>query len=133
MEKKKIIEFLKEAELSGVEEISYKDNGLFVVKFFYDYDDDEVEAARAYANDECDEEEEGEVWYDEFFMPYLNDIAVDNVGDVVEDVMAEFEIGAQFVSYGIDEEEFENNEFIAVFFEEGKDINIDDILDELEV
>lgn len=132
MEKKKIIEFLKSSELTGIEELEHKDKELVVVRFFYDYDEDEVEAARAYANDESEEEEEGEVWYDEFFMPYLNDLAVDNVGDVMEDIMAEFEIEGQYVSYGIDEEEFENNEFIAVFYQEGKDVNIDDVLDELE-
>ena len=133
MDKRKIIAALKESDLSNVEHIEYEDEKVFVVKFKFEFDDSELEAAKAYANDECEEEEESELWYDDFFIPYLNDLAVDNVGEIVEDIMSDFEIDAQFTSYEIDEEDYEYAEFVAAFFADGSDFDLDDILDELEL
>lgn len=133
MEKKKIIEALKESDLTSIEHIEYKDENVFIVRFKFKFDDPELEAARAYANDECEEEEESDLWYDDFFIPYLNDLAVDNVGEIVEDIMSDFEVNGQFISYDIDEEEYEYNEFIAAFFMDGINFELEDILDELEL
>lgn len=132
MNKKSIIEVLEKNDLSGIEEIDYKSDA-FVVRFFYDFDEDEVEAARAYANDESDDEENGDIWYEEFFLPYLSDLAVDNVGEYIENIMQELDVDAQFVSYDMDEEEYSYNEFIAAFFSEGKSVEIEQVLDELEL
>ena len=68
VDKSKIIAFLEDNDLSEVEEVKFDDEAL-VLRFYYDFDRDEIEAARAYANDECEEEEESEEWYEEYFLP----------------------------------------------------------------
>ncbi|MEA4825587.1 MAG: hypothetical protein VB130_02975 [Clostridium sp.] len=130
MNKTNILEILQENGLNNVEEITSKEN-LFVVRFFYDFDEDELEAARGYANDESEDEEDGEGWKDEYYLPYLNDIAADNVGDTIEEITEEFNINAQYISYEFDGEEDANCEFIAVFSSEAFDI--EEVLEELEL
>lgn len=132
MDKKAIIQILEKNQLSQIEEIEYKE-GAVVLRFFYDFDEDEIEAARAYSNDESEDEENGDTWYEEFFLPYLYDLAVDNAGEVVEEVMEALDVEAQFVAYEMDEEEYSYNEFIAVFSPRGKAIEIEQVLDELEM
>lgn len=131
----KILEILKSEGMSQIEELQTKDD-IKAVRFSYDFDEDEIEAAKAYANDECDEdedEEEGEIWYEEYFLPYLNDLAVDNVGDIIEDIMSDYKVGAQYVSYELDEEQYESNEFIAIFYDKDKNVDIEDVLQEMEL
>lgn len=132
MDKKGILKVLKENNLGDAEELQYKDD-IFVVNFFYDFDKDEIKSAKAYSNDESkeDEEEEGEIWYEEFFLPYLNDLAVDNVGEVIEEIIEKFNIDGQYVSYEMDEEAHECNEFVAIFHEKGKEVNMEQIIEEL--
>lgn len=132
LDKKSIINILEKNELSQIEEIEYKE-GALVLRFFYDFDDEEIEAARAYANDESEDEENGDTWYEEFFLPYLNDLAVDNVGEVIEEIIDELQLDAQFVSYEMDEEEYSYNEFIATFFPKDKGVEIEQVLEELEM
>jgi hypothetical protein len=132
LDKKAIIQILEKNELSQIEEIEYKD-GAVVLRFFYDFDEDEIEAARAYSNDESEDEENGDTWYEEFFLPYLYDLAVDNAGEVVEEIMEALDVEAQFVAYEMDEEEYSYNEFIAVFSPRGKAVEIEQVLDELEM
>jgi hypothetical protein len=132
LDKKAIIQMLEKNELSQIEEIEYKD-GAVVLRFFYDFDEDEIEAARAYSNDESEDEENGDTWYEEFFLPYLYDLAVDNAGEVVEEIMEALDVEAQFVAYEMDEEEYSYNEFIAVFSPRGKAVEIEQVLDELEM
>lgn len=130
MDKKKIIQSLKENGLSEIEDLKYEGDAI-VLRFFYDFDDPELEAARAYANDESDDEEEGDIWYEEFFKPYLSDLAVDNVGEIIEEIMDKYDIDAQYISYDIDEEEYNYNEFIGLFSEKGNEFVIEDVLDEM--
>jgi hypothetical protein len=132
LDKKSIIKVLIENELSEVEELKYKEDAL-VLRFYYDFDEDSIEAARAYANDECEEEENSDEWYEEFFLPYLNDLAVDEVGEMIEGIMEDFEVDSQYVSYEMDEEEYSYNEFIATFFPKGKAVEIEEVLEELEL
>jgi hypothetical protein len=124
-----IIKFLSENELSDIQEIEYKEG--LVLRFFYDFDDVELDGAKAYSNEESDYEEESTEWYSEFFLPYLNDTAIDNVTDIVDELNEEFGIEAQFISYDIDSANYSYNEFVAVFFEGDKKIDIDDVMDEL--
>jgi hypothetical protein len=130
--KKGIQEYLSNNGLTEIEELEYKGEAC-VLRFFYDFDEEEINAARAYSNDESEDEENGDIWYEEFFLPYLSDVAVDNVGDVMEDIMEEFDCDAQFVSYEMDEEEYSYNEFIAVFFKKGEEKDIEQVLEELEL
>ncbi|MFL0247831.1 hypothetical protein [Candidatus Clostridium stratigraminis] len=132
LDKDKIIKILSENNLSSIEEIPYNDKTI-VLRFFYEFDEDEIEAAKAYSNDESEDEENGDEWYEEFFLPYLNDLAVDNIGEIIEDIMDKLNIDSQFVSYEMDEEEYSSSEFIAAFSEKEKLKEIEDILEDLEL
>lgn len=130
MNKNDVLTFLSESGLENIEEIKYKEDVL-VVRFYYDFDEDELEAAKAYANDESDDEEEGDKWYNEYFIPYLNDLAIDNVGEIIEDAMEKAQFESQYMSYDVDEENYDYAEFIAVFSNSSNDVKIEDVLDEL--
>lgn len=131
MNKKNIIEFLEDNDLSEIKEVKYKANAI-LLKFKYYFDNVELEAAKAYANDECEAIEKSEEWYEEFFLPYLNDFAVDNVEDIIEEyVEEEEEIEYEFIAYDLSKENYNYNEFIVVFYEEGEEIEIDDIIVDL--
>ncbi|MDP4143092.1 MAG: hypothetical protein Q8936_01230 [Bacillota bacterium] len=132
MNKESIISFLKDNGMDDIEEIKFNDKVL-VFRFFFDFDDDELNAAKAYANDECEEDEESEAWYEEFYLPYLSDLAVDNVGDILEELMEELEISSQFISYNVEKESSEYSEIVAIFHEEDEEVEIEKILDELNI
>ncbi|AJA48695.1 hypothetical protein CPAST_c26280 [Clostridium pasteurianum DSM 525 = ATCC 6013] len=131
MDKKSIVKFLKENQIDDIEEIKYIED-IYILRFYYDFDSSEIEAAEAYANDECTEDKESEVWYNEFFKPYLNDIAIDNVGDILEDCMNEFNIAIQFITYEYEEEE-ESSEIVAVFHDIEKSVDIKKVIDDLKL
>lgn len=131
IDKKGIVEFLQENQIDDVEEIKYIEE-IYTLRFYYDFDFSEIEAATVYANDECEEEKEGEVWYNEFFKPYLNDIAIDNTGDILEDCMNEFNIAIQFITYEFDEEE-KSSEIVAVFHEVERAVDMEKVIDDLKL
>ena len=130
MNKKEILEFLQDNDLIDVEQVSAKGK-LYVVKFFYQFDEDELGGARGYANDESEDEEDGDDWKEGYYLPYLNDVAADNVGEIIEEAMEEFDVNAQYVSYDIDREREDRCEFIAVFSSE--DFDIEEVLEDLEL
>lgn len=132
MDKGKIVGFLNENDISEVEEIKYKDN-IFVARLYYDFDDDEIDAARNYAKDESEDEEGGEIWNEEFFLPYLNDVAIDNIGDIFEELMENLNIEVQYMSYDVDENQYDYSEIIAVFYDKDDNIDIETVLDDLKL
>jgi len=132
LDKSAIIKVLGENNLSSIVELPYNEETL-VLRLFYEFDNDEIKAAKAYSNDESEDEENSDEWYEEYFLPYLNDLAVDNVGEIIEEIMDKQNIDSQFVSYEMDEEEHSCNEFIAAFSEKGKLKEIEEILEELEL
>lgn len=89
MDYKEVVEFLMENSLSDVDVVK-DDNDKMGIIFFYDFDKDELDAASAYANEESDYDENSIEWYGEMFLPYLRDIAIDNVNDILEDLSDEF-------------------------------------------
>lgn len=131
MNKEEIVKYLEENGLSDIEDLEYKGNAL-VLRFTFDFDEDEISAARAYADDESEDETEGDTWYDDFFLPYLNELAIDNVGEIIEESMEELDLESQFVSYEVDRENYNYNEFIVIFYKRGLEIDIDEVLEELE-
>jgi hypothetical protein len=132
MDNNKIIQYLRNNGIDEVEELK-SDEDKVVVRFFYDFDEDEIKSAKAYAKDECEDEEESEGWYEDFYLPYLNDLAIDNIGEIMGDAMEELDIDAQYVSYEADQENNDYCEFIAVFYKKGASVEIEDILDELDL
>jgi hypothetical protein len=131
LKKQCIIDFLNKNDLSDITEIQYK-KGTIALKFKYYYDDVEVDAAKAYANEEGNIKQNKEEWYEEFFLPYLSDISADNVEDIMEECGEEMKIEYEFIGCDISEDAYEFNEFAVVFYEENSDIEIDDILMELD-
>ncbi|MFL0252334.1 hypothetical protein ACJDT4_18125 [Clostridium neuense] len=132
MDKDKVLEFIKSEDIEDIEEIKYKPQVL-VLRFYYDFDADELNAAEAFANDECDGESRGEVWYGEFFLPYLDDLAADSIGEIMENCMDELGIRTQFVVYNVSADEYEYSEAIGIFFDKDQEFDIDNVLDELKL
>lgn len=146
--KEEILKLMEEAELSDIE-ILKEEESLTLIRFFYDFDEDELRAAENFAKSESEEEEESaeveetaevDLAYDEdeeFFgddkQKYLSEIAIDHVGEILEDLQDELMMEIQYVGYNLDEGEYDAFEFIAVIFEKGQALNIEDILDELDI
>lgn len=122
MKLNEINDFLENNGLNDMEVVK-DENDLIVVRFYYDFDEDEIKAAEKYSK-----EENSEIGS----ATYLNDLAVDNVGEVIEEIIEEFKINAQFVSYEPNIEE-EYNEFVGIFSTKDKKIDVDEILEELEL
>lgn len=131
MVKGEILKALREKEVSEVEEIKYK-KGSFVVKFFYDFDEDEISAARSYSNEEGDYEAESDEWYKELYLPYLCDISLDNVEEYIEEIADEYELQGQVKALDLDISNPTFGAFIAVFSEDEEE-DIEDIIEELDL
>jgi hypothetical protein len=127
-----IMEFLEREGLDEVDEIEYKES-ILVYNFFYTFDDDEMDAAKSYANENYDPEKGEEQWYEEYFLPYLTDVAADNVKDMLDDLCEEFELEGEFIVYEIERESYEQCEFALVVAPRGKQFNMDEILEELDL
>lgn len=129
--KEEIIKYLNENGISDIEELDTKED-LLVLRFFYDFDEDEVKAAEAYADSESGEDR-GDNWYEESYLPYLNDVAVDNVGEILEDASDDFDLEVQFVSYDIEKENIDYCEFIGIIFDKSKDYDLEEVLEKLDI
>ncbi len=127
MDREEIIDYLNDNDIYNIEEIEYNED-VFPIKIYYEFDEEEILAAKAYTEEESppkgnieDEEEE------DLYKPYLNDIAKDNIDDILEDLKEELDIEAQYVCY---DDNVDNgvNEFIVVFYEKGRNIDIEEII-----
>jgi hypothetical protein len=132
LNKQNIINFLDQNDLNDIVEIEYKKETI-ALKFKYIYDYIEIEAATSYANEEGDIKQNKEDWYEEFFLPYLSDIAADNVEDIMEECAEKMEIEYEFIGCDISQDAYEFNEFAVVFYNKDSNIDIDDILIELDI
>lgn len=131
MEKDKIIDYIEESPgIEDIEEISYKPE-LLVLDFFYVFDDDELNSAKDFANKETNNGETDDAWYDEHYIPYLMDIALDQVSDTLQDASEEMNLNVEYVNYEIERDD-ESCEFIAVFSEKDVEFDIDEVLDSIE-
>ena len=129
MNSNNIIEILEENNLTEIEELKNED-GVFLVKFFLDFDDDVLSAARSYSNEESDFEEESNEWYKEYFIPYLYDYGNDEVVDIIEEIVEELDISGEVMAFQIDSSNFEFIQFMALFTEEDSDLSIEDVAKE---
>ncbi|MFB0917558.1 MAG: hypothetical protein QMB63_00625 [Clostridiaceae bacterium] len=156
--KEAILRTLDDAELSDVEVLKEED-GLLMLKFFYDFDDAEQEAAAAFAEseedeyeedieevDEIEEDMEAEIedeenldydeddeYYDDSRLKYLSEVAIDYVGETLEDLRDDLGIEVQYVGYDIDEDNADSYEFVAIFFDKNLNHDIEELLDEMEI
>lgn len=127
-----IMEYLKNEGLNEIDEIKYRDNVL-VYNLFYTYDEPEIDAAKDYANENYDEKNGEDEWYDEYFLPYLIELATDNVKDILSDLCEEQGMEAEFVVFELDRQNYEQLEFVIMFANEGTKIDVDGILKDLEL
>lgn len=129
MDISEIKSFLEDNDLSDVEEIKQEDDYI-LLKFYYDFDKDELMAAKSYSNEESDFEAESDEWYNEYYIPFLKDIADDNVESIVEDVAEEFEIEGKYKSLVMESGELGYLRFVAVFSAEMDESEMEDILND---
>ncbi len=169
--KEEIIKLLEDAQLADIEMIR-EDEGLTLVRFYYEFDQEELDAAQNFADSEDEDEgfdeipaeeqdedtapaieineelaeleedaldevdlayEEEEEYFGDAKQKYLSEIAIDHVGEILEDIQDELGMEVQYVGYDLDEEEYEAFEFVALIFEKGRELNIEEILDELDI
>lgn len=126
MEISEIEDFLGDNGLSEIEEIK-NDENYFVIKFYYDFDKDELSAARAYANEESDLESESAEWYTDWYLSYLSDLAKDNVEEIMEELSEEFEVVTACKALEMTAKSADYMKFIAIITNEEID-DIDDML-----
>lgn len=123
--------FLEENDLSDVEEIKQKDDYV-LVKFYYDFDKEELSAAKSYSNEESDFESESDEWYNEYYIPYLKEIAEDNVESIIEDAAEEFELEGKYKELGMESGDVGYLRFMAIFSPEMDEGEMEDILNDYE-
>lgn len=127
MDKNKVMELLNNSPgVEDVEEIDYKPE-IMVLRFYYRFDSDEIEAAKDYANTQTQDEHK---WYDEYYLPYLTDIATDEVRDNLEELVDETGIDVEYINYELGREDGAC-EFIAAFTEEDLELDIDKVVEDL--
>jgi hypothetical protein len=132
MDNQKILNSLEKEGYKEIDEIEYNKQ-IKVFNFFYVFDEVELDAAKDYSNENYDEANGEEEWYDEFFLPYLVDMASDNVRDAFEDICEELELTGEFILYEPDRESYEQMEFILVLAEQDVEFDIDKIVEKLEL
>ncbi|QCX32997.1 NAD(P)H-dependent oxidoreductase [Caloramator sp. E03] len=113
-------------------------NGLIDAKCIVEFidvtnDEAEIDAAKEYANENYNDENGEDEWNEEYYLPYLMDIATDNIRDIVDEICEEFGLIGEFVAYEMDKNSSSRCEFVVVFAKEGIEFDIDDIMEELDL
>lgn len=129
MDSNKIIEILEENALTEIEELKNED-GIFLVKFFLDFDEDVLRAARSYSNEESDYEEESSEWYKEYFIPYLYEYGNDEVVDIIEEIVEELDVAGEVMAFQMNSTSYEFMQFMALFTDEDQDLTIEEVAKE---
>lgn len=130
MNKEEIIEVLEDNALENIKEIK-KHEQCFIVKFSYKFDELELEGAKEFANEECDEARDGEQWYQEYFLPYLNDTAIDNINDIIDEISEDYDLDYEMLSYELSEDDYDSMNFLVAFYSETLPVDIDELILEL--
>lgn len=129
MQKTQIINVLKENDLSDVEILRSQDE-LLLVNFYFDFDKDLLDAAKAYANDESGLEENSKEWLDDYYFAYLYDFANDEVLEIIEEVSEDFDVAGEMMAVQMTEKTSDYVQFMVLFTEEDSDISIEDVVRE---
>ncbi|MGL5615206.1 MAG: hypothetical protein ACRDD2_03090 [Sarcina sp.] len=131
MDKQSIIEFLEDNNFSDIEEIKVNSTDeILGIKFFYDFDKDEINAAKAYASEETDYDENDTQWIATGIIPYLTDLAYDNVSEIMEDLMEEFELIGKFKAEDINTSDYTYQKNYLLLTEDDS-INLEEELDNI--
>ncbi len=127
MKSSEIIEYLEKNGLSEVEEINITDEYI-LIKFFYDFDKEEIDAAENYANEDCDFDDDSDEWYNDFYMPYVNDIAMDNIESIIEEAMEDLDIEGKYRQIESETRNLGYVKFISVFANSDSEVDLDEVL-----
>ena len=122
-----IIDFLEDNGLSEIKDLKAK-NDVAVIQCYYDFDKEELSAARAYSNEESDAEEESDEWYKDWFFSYLYDIAKDNVGEILEEIEEEFQVSSMYKVVSNEASSSEYIKFITILCNHSFEGDLEDIL-----
>lgn len=126
MNKHKILNMLEYNGLDDIKEIK-KNEDVVVVSFKYAFDDLEVSGAESYAAEEYDGTEKDDTWYEDYFFPYLNDTAIDNVEDIIDEISEDEDLDYEFIAYEVSKEQSNYVEFITVFYKDELNFELDEL------
>ena len=125
MQESQIIKILNENELSEIEVLK-KDDDFVLINFYFDFDKDVLDAAKAYSNEESSLEEYSKDWYKEYYFPYLYDFANDEVLEIIEEIVEELGIEGEMMAIQMTEKTRDYVQFMALFTEEDSNISIEE-------
>ncbi|MEG0296435.1 MAG: hypothetical protein RR620_06915 [Clostridium sp.] len=126
MLRNEILEVLEENALQELEVLKDEEDCL-LVRFFFDFDDETIAAAKAYSNDESDYEAESTEWYNEYYLPYLYDYASDEMVDMVEDIIEEHDIAGEVMGIQMDAKNAGFTQFLVLFTSNESTISMEDV------
>lgn len=129
MQELEIVKILKENDLSDVEVLKNTEEYI-LVNFYFDFDKDLQDAAKAYANEESKEEEFGAKWYSEYYFPYLYDFANDEVLEVIEEIIESLDLEGEMMAFQMTEKTSDYVQFMALFTEEESNVAIEEVVRE---
>ena len=129
MQELEIVKILKENDLSDVEVLKNTEEYI-LVNFYFDFDKDLQDAAKAYANEESKEEEFSAKWYSEYYFPYLYDFANDEVLEVIEEIIESLDLEGEMIAFQMTEKTSDYVQFMALFTEEESNVAIEEVVRE---
>ena len=129
MQELEIVKILKENDLSDVEVLKNTEEYI-LVNFYFDFDKDLQDAAKAYANEESKEEEFSAKWYSEYYSPYLYDFANDEVLEVIEEIIESLDLEGEMMAFQMTEKTSDYVQFMALFTEEESNVAIEEVVRE---
>lgn len=129
MQELEIVKILKENDLSDVEVLKNTEEYI-LVNFYFDFDKDLQDAAKAYANEESKEEEFSAKWYSEYYFPYLYDFANDEVLEVIEEIIESLDLEGEMMAFQMTEKTSDYVQFMALFTEEESNVAIEEFVRE---
>lgn len=129
MQELEIVKILKENDLSDVEVLKNTEEYI-LVNFYFDFDKDLQDAAKAYANEESKEEEFSAKWYSEYYFPYLYDFANDEVLEVIEEIIESLGLEGEMMAFQMTEKTSDYVQFMALFTEEESNVAIEEVVRE---
>ena len=127
MQELEIVKILKENDLSDVEVLKNTEEYI-LVNFYFDFDKDLQDAAKAYANEESKEEEFSAKWYSEYYFPYLYDFANDEVLEVIEEIIESLDLEGEMMAFQMTEKTSDYVQFMALFTEEESNVAIEEVV-----
>ncbi|MBQ5695886.1 MAG: hypothetical protein IIV48_04450 [Clostridium sp.] len=127
MQESQIVKLLNENELADVEVLK-RDEEYVLINFYFDFDKDVLDAAKAYSNEESNLEEYSKEWYAEYYFPYLYDFANDEVLEIIEEVIEELEIAGEIMAVQMTEKTSDYVQFMTLFTEEDSNVSIEEVV-----